>query len=667
MGETLWEPGSDARSSTRIGRYLDHLEATTGRTFATYTDLWRWSVADLDGFWRSIWDHLGVMGEAPGGPAVRGTMPHVRWFEGATLSYAEHALRPEYGGRAIVARSQTRGPVELGWDDLRHQVARVRAGLAALGIGRGDVVAAYLPNIPEAVVAMLAAASLGATWTSCSPELGVRAVVDRLGQVQPSVLLLVDGYRYGDRVVDRAAEGAEIRRQLPTVREAVVVAYLDPGGPVPDGCRSWASLLESPPDPGVEAVPFDHPLFVLFSSGTTGPPKAIVHGHGGILLEHLKYLALHHDLGPGDRFFWFTTTSWMMWNFLVSGLLVGATIVLFDGDPGHPDLGALWRVAAEVGVTSFGVSAPFLTACRRAGLDLATTGDLSGLRVVGSTGAPLPAGSARWTSGALPGVAVASISGGTDVCTAFVGWVPLEPVVAGALTCRCLGAAVAAFDEGGRPVVGEQGELVLTEPLPSMPVGFWGDADGSRYAATYFGTFPGMWRHGDWITVDEEGRCVISGRSDATLNRAGVRIGTAELYEVVEAEADVVDSLAVHLEDADGGPGELLLFVQLASGADVADVERRLRARVRTALSPRHVPDAVVAVPAVPRTLTGKRLEVPVKRILAGADAAAVASPDSLVDPGSLRPFEEMARRRGASTAEPSGSVDGRRSPGPFV
>jgi acetoacetyl-CoA synthetase len=528
---------------------------------------------------------------------------------------------------------------------LREQVARAAAGLRRLGVQRGDRVAAYLPNTPEALVAMLATAALGAVWSSCAPEFGVRAVVDRFGQIEPKVLLVVDGYRYGDRVIPRDSEVAALRSALPSVEASVVLPYLEADASPPTGAIGWAELVSERGPLDFEPVPFEHPLYVLFSSGTTGLPKAIVHGHGGILLEHAKYLALHHDIGASDRFFWFTTTGWMMWNLLVSGLLVGSTIVLFDGDPASPDLGALWTLAAETGITSFGASAPYLMACRRAQLDLRSVGDLGAIHTVGSTGAPLPAEGFRWVYEQLgPDVVVASISGGTDVCTAFVGSVPLEPVVAGEISCRCLGAKVEAFDEAGNAVTGEQGELVLSAPMPSMPVGFWGD-DGSRYRAAYFDSYPGVWRHGDWITVTDRGTCIISGRSDATLNRGGVRIGTAELYEVVESLPEIADSLVVHLEDSGGGPGDLILFVQLAPGARLdGELRARLAAHLRADLSPRHVPDDVIEVETVPRTLTGKRLEIPVKRILRGAKPDDVASRDALTDPTSLDVFASMAR-----------------------
>jgi acetoacetyl-CoA synthetase len=652
-----------------MAAYLDWL-ASRGRRFGSYDELWAWSVADLDAFWSSIWAYFDVGGQPPPTPVLADdSMPGARWCPGARLNYAAHALQPgaDPGRVAVVAHSQTRPPVTWTMDELRDRVGRARRGLQRLGVGPGDRVVAYLPNIPETLVAFLAAASLGAVWSSCAPEFGTRSVIDRFAQVSPKVLLCVDGYRYGATTVGRAAEAEAIRAALPSLSATVVVPYLDGGSTLP-GAVSWEWLVAEPAPLEFAAVPFDHPLYVLYSSGTTGLPKPIIHGHGGILLEHLKALALHADLGAGDRFFWFTTTGWMMWNLLVSGLLVGSAVVLFDGHPGYPDLSALWRLAEETGTTYFGVSAPFLMSCRKAGVLPRAAADLRALRGVGSTGAPLPAEGFRWVYSAVgDDLLLASVSGGTDVCTAFVGGCPLVPVYAGEISCRYLGAAVEAFDAEGRPCpVGVQGELVVTRPLPSMPVGFWGDADGTRYRAAYFSDYPGVWRHGDWITFTDRGTCVISGRSDATLNRGGVRLGTAEFYAVVESLPEVVDSLVVHLEDAEGGPGELLLFVVLAPGVALEDddggaggggggagggaggggVRGRLVAEIRSSLSPRHVPDRVYSVPAIPRTLSGKKLEVPVKRILTGTPADQAASRGALVDPEALTPFEELARNR---------------------
>jgi acetoacetyl-CoA synthetase len=618
LGEVLWRPtGAD----TAMDRYRRSL----ARGFESYDELWRWSVDDVSGFWASLWEWFGIGGGYDA--VVDGGLPGARWFGGAELNYAERALAGD--GPAVVARSQSRGPVDLTFAELRDRVARCRAGLARLGVGRGDRVVAYLPNTPEALVAFLATASLGAVWASCPPEFGVRSVVDRFGQLDPKVLLAVAGYRYGQKDISREDEVAAIRAALPSLVATVDVPYL--GAPLP-GSTPWVELLGEDAELTFEPVPFDHPLYVLFSSGTTGLPKAIVHGHGGILLEHLKSLALHHDIGPGDRFFWFSTTGWMMWNLLVSGLCTGATIVLFDGDPGGD---VLWDLARETGTTVFGVSAPFLMSCRKTGVE---PGPQPSIRSVGSTGAPLPPEGFRWVYEHLPDVWLTSVSGGTDVCTAFVGGAPVVPVYEGEISCRYLGAAVEAYDEEGRPVVGEQGELVVTAPMPSMPVGFWGDADGSAYRAAYFERFPGVWCHGDWITISDRGTCTITGRSDATLNRGGVRLGTSEFYSIVEALPEVADSLVVDLD------GRLLLFVVVAPGA-VLDPSA-ISAALRRELSPRHAPDEVHTVRAIPRTHSGKKLEIPVKRILQGSAVADVVSPGALADPTSIDDFTAIAARR---------------------
>ena len=645
----LWTPPADVRGSTRIGAYLAWLEQERGLRFTEYDALLRWSIDDLDAFWSSVWEHFAVGSRRGAGTAlVDERMPGATWFPDATLNWAEHCLR--LAGRTdddvvIVARSQTRDRLTLTAAELREEVARVRTGLRRLGVGPGDRVAAYLPNVPEAVIGLLACASLGAIWSSCAPEFGTRSVVDRWSQIAPKVLLTIDGYRYGDRAVDRLGEVAAIRAALPSLTATVALPYLHVGERrIPDAI-SWAELRSDPGQLAFEPVPFDHPLFVLYSSGTTGLPKPIVHGHGGILLEHLKIHALHHDLGPEDRFFWFSTTGWMMWNYLVSGLAVDASIVLYDGSPAHPDLSALWRLAAEEGVTYFGTSAPYLMACRKEGLRPGELVDLARLRGIGSTGAPLPVDGFRYVYDAIsPSVHLQSVSGGTDVCTAFVGASPMVPVWEGEISCRHLGCAVEAFSPSGEPLVGEQGELVITKPMPSMPVAFWDDPDGARYRAAYFDDFPGVWRHGDWITFTERGSCVISGRSDATLNRGGVRIGTAEFYAVVEAIPEVADSLVVHLDE----PGDrLLLFVALRDGSVLTDELRaRIVGELRGALSPRHAPDEIIAVPSIPRTLSGKKLEVPVKRILTGTPADVAASLGSLSDPTSLDAFEALAGRQ---------------------
>jgi acetoacetyl-CoA synthetase len=656
VSEVLWSPPANIRETSRIGDFLGYLARERGLFFDDYQALWRWSVSDLPAFWRAIWDYFAVIEHSPPEATLpEPAMPGARWFPGATLNYAEHVLRaPGLGEQdpVVLGYSQTRPPVRLTVGQLREQVRLVRAGLRRLGVRQGDRVAAYAPNIPETYVLMLACASLGAVFSSCAPEFGTRSVTDRWRQVEPTVLVAVDGYRYGAKAIDRRAEVAAIRDALPSLVHTVGLSYLDEFAEWPGGVMPWSALVE-PATEALEfaAVPFAHPLYILYSSGTTGLPKPIVHGHGGILVEHLKALALHHDLGPGDRFFWFTTTGWMMWNFLVSAPLVGAAAVLFDGDPAAPDLGNLWRLAGEAAITYFGTSAPFLLACRKAGIVPAELADLSALRGLGSTGAPLPPEGFDWVYRAVGDrLQLGSLSGGTDVCTGFVGTAPLLPVVRGEIACRLLGARVEAFDPAGRPVLDQVGELVITAPMPSMPVGFWGDPDGTRYRDAYFDTYPGVWRHGDWITITSRGTCTITGRSDATLNRGGVRLGTAEFYSVVEGLPEVVESVVVHLEDSaagTGGAGELLLFVVLADGLELDQALRgRIVRELRSALSPRHVPDEIYQVRAVPRTLSAKKLEVPVKRILTGTPVEAAAARGALANPESLAAFERLARER---------------------
>jgi acetoacetyl-CoA synthetase len=646
MTTILWNPPEDVRETSRIGDYLRWLAKHRGLTFDSYESLWEWSTTDLAAFWSSIWDYFEIISYEPATAVLPdASMPGAVWFPGATLNYAEHVLRAP--GLAadepvVLSHSQTREPVTLTVAQLREQVRRAQAGLRRLGVEPGDRVAAYLPNIAETFVLMLATASVGAIFSSCAPEFGARSVIDRWQQISPKLLVAVDGYRYGDKVIDRRAEVAAIEAALPSVTRTVRLSYLD-------GQAGLGELAEEADEPlTFTPVPFTHPLYVLYSSGTTGLPKPIVHGHGGILLEHLKMLALHHDLGPADRFFWFSTTGWMMWNFLASGPAVGAAIVLFDGNPGHPDLGATWRLAEQAGVTYFGTSAPFLLACRKDGLVPGELANLSALRGLGSTGAPLPPEGFDWVYAAVhPSLQLQSLSGGTDVCTGFVGASPLNPVYRGEIAARCLGARVEAYDGAGRPVLGELGELVISAPMPSMPVGFWGDDSGAKYREAYFDVFPGVWRHGDWITITERGSCVITGRSDATLNRGGVRLGTAEFYSVVEGLPMVDDSVVVHLEDNEGGAGELLLFVVLAPGVQLDDALRSTISReLRTALSPRHIPDVIYQVGAVPRTLSGKKLEVPVKRILTGTPVELAAAKGALANPESLTAFETLAATR---------------------
>ena len=647
-GTLLWEPPRERVEASRLRAFEQFLARTRGLRFASYEELWRWSVGDVRAFWSALAEFFAVRWHAPPGSVLEGSMPDARWFPGATLNYAEHALAgpPEAPALVFVSEDGTRAEYSKG--ELSLLVGRVRSGLERFGIARGDRVAALLPNRPETVALFLAAASLGAVFSSAAPEFGTKSILDRFRQIEPKLFVTVDGYRYGGKYFDRSADVREIQAALPTLRGTVVLTSRN-GTALPN-TTSMISLEEFTSEEGklaFEPVPFEHPLWILYSSGTTGLPKPIVHGHGGILLEHLKALALHSDLGPADRFFWFSTTGWMMWNYLVSGLLVGSTIVLYDGSPAYPSLGALWKLAEAERMTYFGTSAPFLIACQKARLE-PKKHDLSRLRAVGTTGAPLPADGFGWVYEAVgKDLLLGSVSGGTDLCTAFVLSCPTLPVRAGELQCRGLGAKVEAFDEGGNAVVGEVGELVITEPMPSMPLFFWGDGDGSRLRESYFSKYPGVWRHGDWLKITERGGAVIYGRSDSTLNRGGVRMGTSEFYRVVEALPEITDSLVVDTATLEGDAvGKLFLFVVPKAGTSLdAELEKKLRTTVKKELSPRHVPDVILAVSAVPRTLNGKKLEVPVKRILLGAEPEKVASRDTLANPEALDAFVALAAR----------------------
>ena len=627
--EMLWEPPRELRENSAMAQLM------RDRGAADYAALWRWSVEDLPGFWAEIWRRYDVQG---GYDAVLpdASMPGARWFAGARVNYAEHLFRGKPDDRtAIVHASETRATGEWSWARLRSETAAIRAGLTARGVGEGDRVAAYLPNLPETVAAFLATASLGAVWSSAAPEFGASSVIDRFGQIEPTVLLAVDGYRYGGRDHDRGEAVARIAAEIDA--PAVRLGYLDGTG--------WEEGFLGDGPLEFARVAFDHPLWVLYSSGTTGLPKAIVHGQGGILLEHLKKMHLHLDARAGDRVFWFTTTGWMMWNFLVSVLLTDAAIVLFDGNPGSPDLGRLWDLAAEAEMTCFGTSASYLAACMKAGVQPGAGRDLSRLRAVGSTGSPLAPEGFRWVYDELGEETwLFSTSGGTDVCTAFVGGCPVLPVYEGELQARALGADLHAFDADGEPVVGEVGELVLTQPMPSMPVAFWGDADGAKLREAYFDHYPGVWRHGDWVELTERDTAIIHGRSDSTINRGGVRMGTAEIYSAVLAVDAVTDALVVDVP-REGEENWMPLFVVLREGAQLDDaLVAEIRARVKEDCSPRHVPSEIRAVAEVPRTLSGKLLEVPVKRILMGADPDEAVSRDSLANPDALDAFVALAR-----------------------
>ena len=651
--EPRWTPTREQVEATEMFAFQ------TEQGYADYESLRRWSVERPEEFWRAIWDRYGVVADGDPSTVLASTdMPGARWFPDVALSYPEHIFRGKDDEAVALQHASELRPFDDGaeawtWGRLRAETARIRAGLRRLGVGHGDRVAAYLPNIPEALAAMLATTSLGAVWSSCSPDFGSSTVLDRFDQIEPTVLLAVDGYRYGGKDFDRRGTVAELAAGLPTLTRTVTLGCLDPSA------GDWDEVFEAGDEPlEFERVPFDHPLWILYSSGTSGKPKAIVHGHGGILLESLKTAYLHVDARPEDRVFWFTTTGWMMWNFLVSVLLTEAQIVLYDGNPTAPDPAVLWELSARTGITVFGTSAAYLHGQLKLGVEPSVTGapegpssagrDLSSIRAVGSTGSPLSVAGFEWVYDHLgEDIWLFSISGGTDVCSAFVGGVPTLPVFVGELQARMLGVALEAWGEDGRPVPpGVVGELVVTQPMPSMPVGFWNDPDGRRYREAYFEFFPGVWRHGDWIELTERGSAIIHGRSDATINRGGIRMGTAEIYAAVLSVEGVTDALVVDIPDTDPAADSWMPLFVVTDRELTEEMVAEIKRRVREDCSPRHVPNVVVRVPAVPRTLTGKILEVPVKKLFLGADPASVAARDALANPDAFDWFVDYVRSR---------------------
>jgi acetoacetyl-CoA synthetase len=655
-GSLLWQPTPEIAAAANLTRYMTWLSARRDRPLASYQELWRWSISELDAFWRSLWDYFEIVASAEATAVLSNpVMPGANWFNGARLNYAENFfIKMDLDKVAIIYQAEDQPLVQLTGRQLRQQTQRMATALRDLGVGPGDRVVAYLPNIPEAVVGLLACASLGAIWSSCSPDFGSRGVLDRFQQIEPKVLLAVDGYVYGGKVYDRREVLARLQAQLPTLERTILIPAV--AGERGIAARLSKTILWDEFLAGAESeeftfaqLPFDHPLWVLYSSGTTGLPKPIVHGHGGILLEHLKMTVLHLDLGPDDRFFWYTSTGWMMWNFLVGGLLAGSTIVLYNGSPGYPSLDVLWRLAANTRITYFGTSAAFVGACMKAGIWPGYHFGLSHLRALGSTGSPLPVEGFQWVYEKVNSdLALESVSGGTDLCTAFVGGCRLLPIYAGELQGPCLGASVQAYDDAGQPVVNEVGELVITRPMPSMPVTFWNDPSFARYKASYFDMYPGVWRHGDWIKFNDRGGCVIYGRSDSTINRQGVRMGTSEIYRVVETLPEVLDSLVVDLELL-GRESYMPLFVVLRDGIELDETLRsRIRQAIRQEISPRHAPDDIFAVTQIPYTLSGKKMEVPVRRILLGYPVAEAANPGAMRNPDSIAFFVDLAEKLNA-------------------
>lgn len=661
----LWQPSPQRVAASTLARYQRWLaERGLGPAGDDYAALWAWSIADLDAFWRSIWAFFDV--QADGSPErvlAERTMPGAQWFPDVRLNYAEHVFRHATDARcALVARAEDEPLRELGWAELRRDVGALAATLRGLGVGTGDRVAAYLPSRAETVIAFLACASIGAVWSSCSPDMGPSVVTDRLRQIEPKLLLAVDSYRYGGKLHARAEVVAQLLAALPSVEHVIHVR--GPAGGAATAWRgrlAWADAVAAPAPLQFVRLPFAHPLWIVYSSGTTGLPKAIVHGHGGIVLTHLKTMALQHDVHAGDRVVFLGGTGWIVWNLLLGAFLVGGVPVLIDGNPAWPEPAALWRFLDAQQVSLFGCGAAYLGYCQKEGLRPIEFAPLAALRCLAATGSPLSADAYRWVyANVKPDLWLASISGGTDVASGFVACAPSLPVHAGEIQCRELGVAAFAYDEQGQPVVGEVGELVITQPMPSMPVGFWNDPDQRRYRASYFDRYPGVWRHGDWIRFTPEGTSVIYGRSDSTINRQGIRMGTAEIYRVVEALPEVRDSLVVDLEYL-GRPSQLLLFVVLQPGLQLdAALDARIRAAIRTQASARHVPDRVRQLDEVPRTLTGKKMEVPIRRLLLGTALGQVVHPDAMANPDSLGYFVRLAAQLATAPTDPDRPGDPR-------
>ena len=651
--DCLWQPSEKSIQQANVTHYCHWLTSEKGLFFSTYEELWQWSVNHLEAFWASLWDYFHIQASQPYTTVLAArTMPGARWFPGACLNYAEQVFRQETTSHpALLFQSERQALTSLSWQELRHQVGLLANVLRAQGVRQGDRIIACMPNIPETLIAFLATASLGAIWSSCSPDFGTRSIIDRFQQIEPTVFFAVDGYQYGGKLVDRHALVSDVQQGLPSLRQTILVPSLN-ALPRMNGLMNtllWQDALALQEDDEIifEPVPFEHPLWILYSSGTTGIPKAIVQSQGGVLLEHLKALHLGMDLKPADRFFWYSTTGWMMWNLLIGGLLVGATILLYDGNPAFPDLDVLWRFAQESAMTCFGTSASYLTTCMKAGISPGSTYNLSALRAVSSTGSPLPEEGFSWVYEQVKkDVWLSSVSGGTDICSALVGGSIVLPVYAGELQCRPLGVKTEAFDEHGHPLIDEVGELVVTEPMPSMPVFFWNDPDGKRYQESYFEVYPGVWRHGDWMKLTARGSAIIYGRSDATLNKHGIRIGSSDIYRVIEAFPEILDSLVVGIELANGGY-YLPLFVVLRDGVQLDDdLMARIKQALRTNASPHHVPDEIIAFPEIPRTLTGKKTEVPVKKLLMGVSIEQAVSLDALQNPQAMQPFLAFARQR---------------------
>lgn len=650
--EILWQPSESFIQNSRLTEFAEWLQTQMDLQFDSYEDLWKWSVEHSADFWLAVWDFFEVKSETKFKTVIgKDPMPDTQWFAGASVNFAEQIFNKYRGDKpAIVFASERRPIAEISWKEMRDKVSRLRSYFISLGLKKGDRVVAFLPNIPEATYAFLAAASLGAVWSGCSPDFGVSSVVERFRQIEPKILIAVDGYQYGGKPYDKTSEVNEIIASIDSLEKVIIVPYLREDLSKKEFSKAvlWEHAMLIGTEPlEFERLDFNHPIWVLYSSGTTGQPKAITHSHGGILLEHLKYLAFHNDVHSGERFFWYSTTGWMMWNYVQGALLQGASIVLYDGSPGFPDLNVLWKFAGDAGIHHFGTSAPFLVACMKSDIHPGKTLRLDKLRSISSTGAPLPPEAFEWVYHNFPeDVWLCSMSGGTDVCTAFVGGCPWKPVYRGELQARALGCSLHAFNEEGKPVIGSLGEMVITKPMPSMPIYFWNDSGKKRYLESYFSQYPGIWRHGDWVEINERGGLVILGRSDATLNRHGVRIGTAEIYRTLIHVEEIADSLIVNLE-LPGGEHFMPLFILLKEGENLNDaLKEKIVKTLRSRCSPRHVPDEIIQVPDIPYTISGKKMEEPVKKILLGMDPGKALNKDSMRNPDAIAFYQEFAEKR---------------------
>ncbi|RNC84025.1 MAG: acetoacetate--CoA ligase [Balneola sp.] len=645
QSEILWEPSQEFTNNSGLMNYQRWVEKHFGLKFADYEEFWNWSNYSYADFWESLWQYFDIISHSEYESVIDShDMPGAKWFNGATLNYAEHIFRNSSDSRpALIFTNEENEIGTLTWGGLKRYVSATQAYLVEQGIKKGDRVAGYLPNTPEAIICFLAVNSLGAIWSCCSPDFGVNTVIDRFSQIEPKLFFTCDGYQYGGKRIDRLSEAQQISEAISSIETVVLIPTLNGDAKLANSVL-WKEVIATPfQELSFTPVEFNHPIWVLYSSGTTGKPKAITHSHGGVLLEHLKYMHFHNDVKPGEHFFWFTTTGWMMWNFLQASLLAGAVPVLFDGSPGTPDLNALWKITSELPIHHFGTSAPFLIACMKKGLSPGRDFDLSALRSIGSTGAPLPPEAFDWVYEHIKkDVWLCSMSGGTDVCTAFVGGIPSKAVKRGRIQGRALGCALTSVDEEGQKVVNSLGEMVIANPMPSMPVHFWGDENYTRYTSSYFESYPGKWCHGDWIQLDEDGSLQIFGRSDATLNRKGIRIGTAEIYSVLDRITGLADSLIVNLEKKDGSD-IMPLFVVVEDGFVLEALSETIKQRLIEECSPRHVPDQIIQVDDIPYTLSGKKMEVPVKKALMGLDVSKHMNRDASRNPDAMDVFVRLA------------------------